>query len=158
MLTKYLLIADNGAVDESTQFYYIFCGKNDAGNLQAISLIASSHQWFFAKMDKDVAEFLCQIADSLSCDVYQLKFQFLRIKDLLKFYRKENHLPTIKKIVGNADYLCRQVNLNYRCSREKKVIQRAEAETRNKPKSIGVRKKARLIVFKPSATHVAVKK
>lgn len=137
MKTYYLLIVAGKQIDPATRFFKVAVGqsKNDACCYRFLTKYALEHGYFFAKNSPEVADFICKIADSINMPLTALQVQKIAVTFLVKHIKATGSTPNPSPITRTAAYQRQIIEPAYYFQTQIKVIQRAEAERRNKPKA-----------------------
>lgn len=137
MKTYYLLIEAGRKIDPATRFFKVAVGqsKNDACCYRFLTKYALEHGYFFAKNSPDVADFLSKIADSINMPLTALHVQRISVSVLVKHIKATGSTPNPSPMTRTAAYQRQIIEPAYYFQTQIKVIQRAEAKQRNKPKA-----------------------
>lgn len=143
MTHYYMMIDAPKSIDRNSKFIKIKVGASRQGikDLEYIEQWANNNGAFLHVSDEECSEFINKIALSLSMRVFELPAMVISSSALLHYIKEHNATPVIpdqgreatklKEILIPTRYLNKQI----------RVIQRAEAKQRNKPKSMQVDKK-----------------
>lgn len=137
MLSNYFLCAAGSQIDASSKFFKVSVpatkqGERDSRFLQDY---AARHNYYWHSWDTETAEFYAQIAQSLGFAVYQMPTKRITARCLVAFIKESNDLPKCTEVGREAAHLRKLIEPSYHFARQLRVIQAAEAEQRNKPKS-----------------------
>lgn len=125
----YVLIVTEGCISLDTRFYRIYIGESsrDQVELKSLYMLSNSRNWYFKKQDSESAEFLLNIAKSLSVSVIDLPTAHLSIKDFMRHFRKENTVPPIPAESREAARMREKLRPSTYWQRKHTVIRQAEA-------------------------------
>lgn len=138
MTRYYLLIAEEKELSVQSRFFRVAVGQStrDQKLLQALSFFVASRKWYFERWSNAVDSFLSKIAESFGLHAFELHIEPCSISTVAKTIRSSNPLPSVREESREAAFLRAHLSLNYRISRQNSVSRKAEAGTRNKPKSV----------------------
>lgn len=125
----YILIVTDGCICLDTHFYRLYVGENsrDQMELKSLYILSNSRNWFFKKQDSETADFLINIAKSLSVSVIDLKNAHMSITDFMRHFRKENSVPPIPAESREAARMREMLRPSTYWQRKHSVIRKAEA-------------------------------
>lgn len=137
MMTAYLMICSGKRITISSKFYKVFVGssKKDANYLRFLEKYASKRGYYLQKYDNDAADFFDKIADSLNVLKLELNYQVIKVKCLVSYINQFGNTPDMPPLSRNALKVIELFKGKYYYLNQIKVIQRAEAKQRNKPKA-----------------------
>lgn len=138
MTKKYLLIIAGPVISHDSRFVWVGVSSTPSGTKDRDFLTrwAARMGYYFHVYDQLQAVFLERIANSLSMPVYSLPFRIYTAKCLVRLLRSCQQLPDATEVGRSAAKLREKIDPAYYANKQKNVIQRAEAERRNKPKSM----------------------
>ena len=151
MTKKYLLIVAGREIDHESRFVWVGVSSTPSGTKERDYLTAWAARmgYYFHVYDELQATFLDRIAQSLSMPVYSLPFRIYTAKCLVRLLRSCKQLPDATEFGRSAAKLREKIDPTYYAKSQIKVIQRAEAERRNKPKSVVSARKVLLSPLPP---------
>ena len=151
MTKKYLLIVAGREIDHDSRFVWVGVSSTPSGTKDRDYLTrwAARMGYYFHVYDQLQAEFLDRIARSLSMHIYSLHFRIYTAKCLVRLLRSYQQLPDTTEFGRSAAKLREKIDPAYYANKQKNVIQRAEAERRNKPKSVVSARKVLLSPLTP---------
>lgn len=138
MTIKWLLIVAGVYITSCSKYYTVSVPNSMQGQKDLLYLQqwAKVHNYYFEKVSEQTDTFRRKIAESLNLEVYDLDHTLITARDFVRFIKQNGKSPVIdkesrvaaifRKHIKPAEYYLRQI----------KVIQRAEAGQRNKPKPI----------------------
>lgn len=137
MMTAYLMICSGKRITISSKFYKVFVGssKKDATYLRFLEKYASKRGYYLQKFDNDAADFFDKVADSLNVLKLELNYQVIKVKCLVRYINQFGNTPDMPPISRNALKVIELFKGKSYYLNQIKVIQRAEAKQRNKPKA-----------------------
>ena len=137
MTKKYLLIIAGPVINHDSRFVWVGVSSTPSGTKDRDFLTrwAARMGYYFHVYDQLQAVFLERIANSLSMPVYSLPFRIFTAKCLVRLLRSCQQLPDAPEVGRSAANLREKIDPAYYAKSQINVIQRAEAERRNKPKS-----------------------
>lgn len=137
MMTAYLMICSGKRITISSKFYKVFVGstKKDATYLRFLEKYASQRGYYLQKYDNDAADFFDRIADSLNVLKLELNYQAIKVKCLVNYIKLFGITPDMPPLSRNALKVIELFKGKSYYLNQIKVIQRAEAKQRNKPKA-----------------------
>lgn len=137
MKTYYLLIEAGRLIDPATRYFKVAVGqsKYDVSCYRFLTKYALEHGYYFERNSPEVADFLCKIADSINMPLSALQVQKIAISVLVKHIKATGSTPKPSPVTRTAAYQRQIIEPAYYFQTQIKVIQRAEAERRNKPKA-----------------------
>lgn len=139
----YVLIVAEGCISLDTHFYKIYVGVSarDQMELKTLYLLSECRNWFFQKQDSETANFLNNIAKSLSVSIIDLPTTHISITDFMRHLRKQNSVPPIPAESREAARMRELLRPSTYWQRKHSVRHHAEALIRNKPKSLPIANK-----------------
>lgn len=148
MTKKYLLIVAGAVITHDSLFVWVGVYSTPSGTKDRDYLTqwAARMGYYFHAYDQQQAVFLERIANSLSMPVYSRPFRIYTAKCLVRLLKSCQQLPNTTEFGRAAAKLRMKIDPTYYANNKKNVIQRAEAERRNKPKSV---KSARKVLLTP---------
>ena len=137
MTKKYLLIIADREISHESRFVWVGVSSSPSGTKDRDYLTrwAAHMGYYFHVYYVLEAEFLDRIAQYLSMPVYSLPFRIFTAKCLVRLLRSCQQLPDAPEVGRSAAKLREKIDPAYYAKSQINVIQRAEAERRNKPKS-----------------------
>lgn len=152
MTKKYLLIIADREISHESRFVWVGVSSSPSGTKDRDYLTrwAAHMGYYFHVYDELQATFLERIAHSLSMPVYSLPFRIYTAKCLVRLLRSCLQIPDATEFGRSAAKLREKIDPTYYAKSQIKVIQRAEAERRNKPKSVV---SARKVLLSPLPTR-----
>lgn len=151
MTKKYLLIIAGREISHESRFVWVGVSSSASGTKDRDYLTrwAAHMGYYFHVYDELQATFLDRIAQSLSMPVYSLPFRIYTAKCLVRLLRSCQQLPDATEFGRSAAKLREKIDPAYYAKSQIKVIQRAEAERRSKPKSVMTARKVLLSPLPP---------
>lgn len=138
MKRYFLFIAADNKIERDTVFYTVRIGqsKKDQAAADVLRIIAVSRGYFLHERDNETSEFLYKIAWSLGLQVFQLKRLAIDVAELVRHFRRYNCPPPAPPLTKAASFARQILMPATYFSAQLNVIRRAEADRRNKPKSL----------------------
>lgn len=138
MESIYFLCAADGCITSCSKYYKVYVPSSRQGQRDAAFLekYATNCNYYWHKWDNEVACFFEKIAISLNLRVYQMPLKKIKARCLVAFIKETNSLPKTSEVGREASHLRKLIEPKYHFLRQIKVIQKAEAEKRKKPKLI----------------------
>lgn len=138
MQRYYYLIVAPGSVKHTSRFFSVSVPETSQGERDKLFLQkwASETQNYWSIRSNESSDFVSRIAESLNTRTSLLPFRRITARCLVNFIKTNKDVPNSAEMTREAGHL-RQIlyPTNY-FQRQINVIRKAEAEKRNKPKSV----------------------
>ena len=137
MKSAYLMIVAEKEILATSPFYKVYVGTNesDQREMQYLKDYCSGHNYYFEKYSQVVSTFLGNIANSLNLPLVELDVQAINVHQMVMTIKRQKSVPTGHVISSHSIHVREKFSPDRYFSLKLKVIHRAEAETRIKPKA-----------------------
>ena len=138
MKHAWLMIIAEDCITHSSSFYKIWVGDTKKENVQltTLKMVANARNHYLHLYDAEATTFMQRIADSLSLKVYDIVKLDISIITLMKYFYQTKCFPPMPSQDLRDPRLLQYLKPSSYFDAQIRVLRKAEAGTRIKPKSI----------------------
>ena len=154
MKSAYLMIVAEKEILATSAFYKVYVGTSDSDqrDLQFLQEYCRKNNYYLEKYNHVVAKFLNNIANSLGIPMVELNLQRSSVHQMVMTIKRHNSIPVSHDISSHSLIVREKFSPDRYFSIKLRVIHRAEAETRIKPKAKSKRTQGRKQLTKDASS------